>query len=84
MVFKKDLTPFAKGGKVVKHKGKGASEQRTRSGEQEMLTGGDRFGRAMGRYPKPSPAPKPFADSGVTSGPTEVGLGSAYEFSRKP
>ena len=29
MVFKKDLTPFAKGGKVIKHKGKGSA---TRAG----------------------------------------------------
>jgi hypothetical protein len=84
MVFKKDITPFAKGGTVTKHRGKGATEQRSYPGEQETLTGGDRFGRQMNRYPKPSPPPKPAARSGVTSGPTEVGLGNAFEFSRKP
>jgi hypothetical protein len=85
MVFKKDITPFGgKKGTVAKHTGKGATEQRFRSGASEALTGGDRFGRTMNRYPKPNPEPKPSADSGVESGPTELGLGNAYEFRRRP
>jgi hypothetical protein len=50
--FKKDLTPFAKGGRVVKHVGKGGREQSTRGGE--TLTGGDPFGRMANHYPKMS------------------------------
>lgn len=49
--FKKDITPFAKGGKVVKHTGKGAREQSSRFGES--LTGGNPYARAMNQYPKP-------------------------------
>jgi hypothetical protein len=77
MVFKKDLTPIGKKGTVTKHKGKGAVEQRTAPRETETLTGGDRFGRQMSRYPKPAPGPQ-------QSAPTEIGLGNAFEFSRKP
>ena len=47
--FKKDLTLFAKGGKVVKHVGKGAREQSSMGGS---LTGGEPFARMDNRYPK--------------------------------
>jgi hypothetical protein len=56
MVFKKDLTPIGKGG-VTKHTGKGSSEQRTRRGQTESVTGPASVGRMMNRYPKPAPAP---------------------------
>jgi hypothetical protein len=56
MVFKKDLTPIGKGG-VTKHAGKGASEQRTRRGQTESVTGPASFGRMTNRYPKSAPAP---------------------------
>lgn len=46
MVFKKDITPFAKGGSVTKHRGKGSSERRP-----------DPMGQITGRYPKPQPMP---------------------------
>ena len=64
--FKKDITPFAKGGKVVKHIGKGAKEQSTGGGGMATMTGGSPFARMSNNYPKPSPqdlAP-PEEDSG--------------------
>jgi hypothetical protein len=73
--FKKDITPFAKGGKVVKHIGKGAKEQ-SRSGGFETMTGGDPFARMANRYPKSSPAdlaPPAETDSGP---PPPVPMGS--------
>ena len=42
--FKKDITPFAKGGKVVKHVGKGAREQSRGSG-MDTMTGPDSLAR---------------------------------------
>jgi hypothetical protein len=56
MVFKKDLTPIGRGG-VIKHTGKGSSDQRTRRGQTESVTGPASFGRMMNRYPKSAPAP---------------------------
>jgi len=47
--YKKDLVPFAKGGRVIKHVGKGAREQSLKGGES--LTGGDPFSRMANRYP---------------------------------
>jgi len=62
MVFKKDLTPLRPGGKVVKHRGKGATEQRLTGGMQDSVTGPPSMERAMSRYPKPAPpAPAPPA-----------------------
>jgi hypothetical protein len=52
--FKKDITAFAKGGKVVKHVGKGAREQSRGSGGLETLTSADSMARMANRYPKPS------------------------------
>lgn len=57
MIYKKDITPFAKGGSVTKHKGKGATEQRNPPRTRESLTGGSPLGRAMNTYPKAAPAP---------------------------
>ena len=54
MVFKKDLTPFAKGGNVVKHKGKGASERQP-----------DVMAQMTSRYPKSAAAPAPV-NQGLT------------------
>ena len=70
MVFKKDLRPLSPGGRVVKHRGKGATEQRLTPGMQESVTGPPSVGRAMGSYPKPAPmpaaapAPAPMAPMG--------------------
>jgi len=48
MIFKKDITPFAKGGKVIKHKGKGSAERRP-----------DPMTQMTSRYPKPMPSAEP-------------------------
>jgi hypothetical protein len=61
--FKKDITPFAKGGRVVKHIGKGAREQPRSSGGYETLTGADSLARMANRYPK-APAEAAPASSG--------------------
>ena len=75
MVFKKDLTPLAKGGKVTKHRGKGATEQRTFPRQRETLTGDDTFARAAGRYPKPAPAPVvPAGPPPATTPPLGMGV----------
>jgi hypothetical protein len=54
--FKKDITPFAKGGKVVKHVGKGAKEQSTRGSSFASMTGGSEMARMANSYPKEAPA----------------------------
>jgi hypothetical protein len=70
--FKKDITPFAKGGKVVKHIGKGAREQTRSSGGYETLTGADTLARAANNYPKSAPeapaAPAPPVPMGSRGG----------------
>lgn len=60
--FKKDLTPFAKGGKVVKHIGKGAKEQSNTS--FGSLTGGDALARMANSYPKAAAGPAPTESLG--------------------
>jgi hypothetical protein len=69
--YKKDITPFAKGGKVVKHVGKGAREQSTLGG-RSTLTGGDPYARMTNNYPKPPPqdfsAPTPQPAPPVPTG----------------
>jgi len=57
MVFKKDLKPLTAKGTVVRHRGKGATEQRLRGGMQDSVTGPPSVGRAMGSYPKTPPVP---------------------------
>ena len=57
-VFKKNLTPLSKKGRIDTHVGKGATEQRTPPRVRETLTGGDTLARAADIYPKPPP-PKP-------------------------
>ena len=75
MVFKKHLRPLTAKGTVTKHRGKGATEQRTVPGMRESLTGGDGMGRAMNAYPKaprqpPSPGPlAPPSDMAPGAGP---------------
>ena len=65
MVFKKDITPLSRRGRVVAHQGKGAVSQRLGRGERESVTGADPLARAVGRYPtrptpvEPTPAPAP-------------------------
>ena len=54
--FKKDITPFAKGGKVVKHIGKGAKEQSRGPSGFESMTGGSAMARMANSYPKDAPA----------------------------
>lgn len=77
--FKKDITAFAKGGKVVKHVGKGAREQSSRGGE--TLTGGDPYARMSNRYPKPAPQdlgdPDPAPSPPVPTGPRPGGSPTA-------
>lgn len=77
--FKKDITPFAKGGKVVKHVGKGAREQ-SGGGAFNSLTGGDAMARMANNYPKApaGPAPTesmggpPMPPSGSSAAPTAM------------
>jgi hypothetical protein len=57
MVFKKDLTPFAKGGQVVKHRGKGSSERKP-----------DVMAQLTNRYPKAAPV-APVAPAATTMPP---------------
>lgn len=65
MVFKKELTPLSRRGRVVANQGKGSVSQRLAPGERESVTGADPLGRALGRYPtrptpvEPTPAPAP-------------------------
>jgi len=68
--YKKDLQAFAKGGKVVKHVGKGAREQKRGPGGFESMTGGDALARMANSYPKTPVAPS----GGSLGGPS---LGSA-------
>ena len=75
--FKKDITPFAKGGQVVKHIGKGAKEQSRSSGGMETMTGGDPFARMSNRYPKPSPVDlAPPAEAETAAPPPPVPMGA--------
>lgn len=60
MVFKQDLTPIGRRGTVTKHRGKGATEQRTPPGMRESLTGPASLGRALNAYPK-APVTPPSA-----------------------
>ena len=62
--FKKDLTPFAKGGKVVKHVGKGAREQTRGRGGYESMTGSDTLARMANSYPKAPAGPAPTESLG--------------------
>jgi hypothetical protein len=75
--FKKDLTPFAKGGKVVKHVGKGAREQTRGSGGSESLTGADSLARMANSYPKAAAGPAPTESlGGPALGSSPVPMGS--------
>jgi hypothetical protein len=74
--FKKDLTAFAKGGKVVKHVGKGAREQSS-SGGFGSLTGGDAMARMANNYPKAPAGPAPTESMGGPAlGSSPVPMGS--------
>lgn len=68
MVFKKDITPLGRGSRTVVHKGKGATEQRTGSREQESLTSASPMDRMTNRYPAapqpPPDAPRPMPPGG--------------------
>ena len=55
MVFKKDITPFAKGGSVTKHKGKSAGERKP-----------NLLGRLTNRYPKATPPTSTPVNQGMT------------------
>lgn len=74
--FKKDITPFAKGGKVVKHIGKGAREQSRGSGGFESLTGADSLARMANSYPKAPSAPSGGSLGGPALSPSPVPQGS--------
>ena len=71
--FKKDITPFAKGGKVVKHIGKGAREQSRGGGGMETLTGADSLARMSNSYPKPQPQEVPAQESSRPAAPVPMG-----------
>ncbi len=73
--FKKDLTPFAKGGKVVKHIGKGAKEQSNTS--FGSMTGGDTLARMANNYPKPVQAESAQPAAPVPMGTRPPGAASA-------
>jgi len=74
--FKKDITPFAKGGKVVKHVGKGAREQTRSPGGFESLTGGS-MARMANSYPKAAAGPAPTESlGGPALGSSPVPMGS--------
>ena len=77
MVFKKDITPFAKGGTVRKHQGKGSSIPRP-----------DPVGRMTGRYPKVTPLTASTSGTAGTAGSahgdaTGPGMSAADELSKK-
>ena len=57
MVFKKDLVPIGRKGKVIVHRGKG-------SAERPMPVGAPRS-----RFPKPAPAPPDVGPMGPPAGP---------------
>ena len=69
--FKKDITPFAKGGKVVKHVGKGAREQSRGSG-MDTMTGPDSLARMSNNYAKPAP-PQEAPESSQPAPPVPMG-----------
>lgn len=77
--FKKDITPFAKGGKVVKHVGKGAREQKRGYGGSESLTGADALSRMANSYPKEASAP-----SGGSLGGPPLGSSSPVPMGSRP
>jgi len=62
--YKKDIQAFAKGGKVVKHVGKGAKEQSTRGNSFASMTGGDAMARMANSYPKAPAGPAPTESLG--------------------
>jgi hypothetical protein len=78
--FKKDLTPFARGGKVTKHVGKGAREQARSPGGFESLTGGS-LARMANSYPKAAPAAPP--PGGGLGGPA-LGSSSPVPMGSRP
>jgi hypothetical protein len=70
-VFKKDLTPIGRRGRIDKQVGKGATEQRNYPGERETLTGGSPFDRMSNTYPAQPPQPPA---PGGTVGPRPTAL----------
>lgn len=71
-MFKKHMTPLGKGGQLVKHAGKGASEQQLPSrSAMQTLTAGDPATRTMQDYAKVTPnmgAPGPAPDDSFGAG----------------
>lgn len=64
MVRKSHLTPLRKGGQIIKHGGKGASEQILPDRHAlSTLTSGDPSMRTMQNYAKASPMAPPDADT---------------------
>lgn len=74
--FKKDLTAFAKGGKVTKHVGKGAREQKRGFGGSESLTGADTLARMANSYPKTPSEPSGGSLGGPALSSSPVPQGS--------
>ena len=73
-MLKKHMTPLGKGGQLVKHAGKGASEQMLPSrSAMQTLTSGDPATRTMQDYSKVTPT---IGAPGPGSGPAPGGDGS--------
>lgn len=72
MVFKKDLTPLSKGGKITKHAGKG-SQSAHMPNRQTLKALQSAPGNTINDYAKAAPTP---ASSDPTSGAGGYGLGT--------
>ena len=69
-MFKKHMTPMGKSGQLIKHAGKGASEQQLPSrSAMQTLTSGDPAARTMQDYAKVTPT------IGAPTGPTDGSYG---------
>ena len=83
MVFKKDITPIGgKRGRVIAHKGKGATEQRTAPRERESLTSASPMDRMTNNYPAaPQPAPdaRPVPPGGTVGPQPTAGMPPVIE-----
>lgn len=63
-MFKKHMSPLGKGGQLVKHAGKGATEQTLPSRHAlNDLTAGDPMRRTMNDYAKATPLASPTSDT---------------------
>ncbi len=73
MVFKKDLTPLSKRGRIDKHTGKGSSEATLPSrGALNSLTRGSPLARSMNDYAKATPGPEQASPTMVEMGDDDI------------